>query len=182
MEVTVSIPDELYSDLETVAEQLKQNPSECLQLALHHFLLTDTVDNAIEGITRMNDGQDLVDFPELKEELGLEIRFHPQAMAELESLEEDDQLDILEQIITRISQQADEEEEAAIDLILKQNTDSQVVLSGFSFGDIVYQQGNNVIIYHIALIEEDSDEDEEDDEDYDEDEEELEDYEDEKSE
>lgn len=169
MDVTVSIPDELYSDLTNVAEQLKQTPSECLQLALHHFLLTDTVDNAIEGLARMNDGQALVDFPELKEELGLEIRFHPYAMEELESVEEDDQLDILEQIINRISQQEDEAEEATIDLVLQQNADSQVVLSGFSFGDIVYQQGSNVIIYHISLIEEEEDEfEDEEEEDYEE--------------
>ncbi len=159
--LTLEVADDVYSELTNLAEQLKISPEQCAQLALHHFLQTDTIENAIEGVNRMDDGQELVDFPELKEELGIEIKFHPDAMDELESVTEEDQIEILERLINRISAH-EEELEATLDIVIKEIGESQVVLSGFGFGDIVYQLGENVVIYHIALIEED-DEDEDDD-------------------
>ncbi len=161
--LTLEIADDVYSELSTLAEQLKISPEQCAQLALHHFLQTDTIENAIEGVARMEDGQELVDFPELKEELGIEVKFHPDAMDELESVTEEDQIEILERLINRISAH-EEELEATLDIVIKEIGENQIVLSGFGFGDIVYQLGENVVIYHIALIdEEDEDEDEEDD-------------------
>lgn len=166
MEVKINVPDDLYADISDVAEQLKLSPSDCMQLAIQHFLLTDTVDNAIEGIARINSGEALVNFPELKEELGIEIQFHPAAMEELESVEEEDQITILEQIINRITQEEDNEEDTGVDLILSETADTQMVISGFSFGDVVYSQGETIVIYHIALIEEEElEEEEEEDED-----------------
>ncbi len=172
--LNIELTDDFNSELSHIAQQLKISPEQCAQLALHHFFQTDTVENAIEGALRMEDGQTLVDFPELKEELGIEIKFHPHAMEELESVSEEDQIDILERLINRIS--ANEEElEATLDIVIKENGENQLVLSGFGFGDIVYELGENVVIYHIALIEEDeADEDDEDEDEDDEDEDEEE--------
>lgn len=166
--LNIQLTDDFQSELSNIAEQLKISPEQCVQLALHHFFQTDTVENAIEGSLRMSDGQELVDFPELKEELGIEIKFHPDAMEELESVSEEDQIDILERLISRISANEDELE-ATLDIVIKEQGENQLVLSGFSFGDIVYELGESVVIYHIALIEEDDeaegdDEDEEDEE------------------
>ena len=73
--LNIQLTDDFHSELSNIAEQLKISPEQCVQLALHHFFQTDTVENAIEGSMRMTDGQTLVDFPELKEELGIEIKF-----------------------------------------------------------------------------------------------------------
>lgn len=166
--LNLTIPDDIFAELSIIATQLKQTPEQSVLLALNHFLQTSTVENAIEGLNRMEDGEALVDFPELQDELGIEIKFHPDAMDELESVEEEDQIEILEQLITRISSEEEDEVENTLDLVLKEEGENQVVLSGFDFGDIVYQLGQNMIIYHIALTEEASDEDEVEDEDEDE--------------
>lgn len=168
--LNIQLTDDFNSELTNIAEQLKVSPEQCVQLALHHFFQTDTVENAIEAIARIDDGQALVDFPELKEELGIEIKFHPDAMDELESVAEEDQIDILERLINRISANEDELE-ATLDIVIKEQGENQLVLSGFSFGDIVYELGENVVIYHIALIEEEEDEEESDDDEDEEDEE-----------
>lgn len=162
--LSITLPDEVFAELNNIAAQLKQTPEQCLQLSLSHFLQTDSLENAIEGIARMADKEPLVDFPELKEELGIDIQFHPIAMDELESLDEEDQVEVLGQLIERIS--AEEEElDNTLDLVLKEEGDNQVVLSGFNFGDVVYQVGTTITIYHIALSEEEEEmEEEEDDE------------------
>ena len=166
--LTLNLPDDVYAELSNIAAQLKISPEQCSQLALQHFLQTDSIENAIEGVSRVDDGEELVDFPELKEELGIEIRFHPDAMEELESVSEEDQIEILEQLISRISDQ-EEDLEATLDIIISEQGENQIVLSGFNFGDIVYQLGKNIIIYHIALIEEEDEGDEEDEDEIDED-------------
>lgn len=167
--MTLDIPDEIYSELTNIAEQLKITPQECLQLSLNHLFQTHTLDSALEGSSRIDDGQDLVDFPELKEELGMDIKFHPQAMEELEALTEEEQVTILEELITRITSEEFEVEDT-LDLVLKDHEDKQTVLSEFDFGDVVYQIGQIIAIYHISVLNdiEDLDEEEEDDEDEDE--------------
>jgi len=177
--LNLTIPDDIFAELSIIATQLKQTPEQAVLLALNHLLQTSTVENAIEGIARIEDGETLVDFPELQDELGIEIKFHPDAMDELESVEEEDQIEILEQLITRISSEEEDEIENTLDLVLKEEEENQVVLSGFDFGDIIYQLGQNMIIYHIALNEaekgEDEDEDEEDEDEDDLDDEEVDD-------
>jgi hypothetical protein len=173
--ITVNVPDELFEVLSEIASSLKESPENCLMLALNHLMQTDTLDNAIEGVSRMDDGQALVDFPALKEELDIDIQFHHQAMEELEALEEEDQIEVLGQFVERIS-----EEEAELlpelDLAIKETPDGQVILSSFDFGEIVYQSGESTIIYHLAMEElEDEDDDEEDEEEDFEDEEDSED-------
>jgi hypothetical protein len=156
--LNITLPEDFHAEIIDVAKQLKQTPEQCVLLALSHFFQTATVDNAIEGMDRTEDGQTLADFPVLTEELGIEIKFHPLALKELESLEEDDQIEVLEELITRIST-PEEELEDTLDLVIKDSEETQVVLSGFEFGEILYKIGQNVIIYHIALIEDDLDED-----------------------
>lgn len=165
--MNIEVPDEIFSEINNIAEQLKMSATECIQLALNHFLQTHTLESAVEGIARIDNGETLVDFPELKEELGLEITFHPMAMEELEALTEDEQVIILEELINRITDEEGEEADDALDLVLKDMGEDQIVLSEFSFGDVVYKIGQTVAIYHIAIL---GDMDEEDEDDLDEDE------------
>lgn len=159
----LNVPDDAMTELSIVAEQLKLSPEQCVLLALNHFIQTDAVGNAIEGQSRIGDGEALVDFPELKEEVGIDIQFHPVAMEELETLEEEAQVHVLGELIERIS--AEEEELTdTLDLVLKDDPDNQIVLSSFSFGDVVYTIGETVVIYHIAFIEEEDYDDEDEDE------------------
>lgn len=155
--LNLQLPDEIFSEITKIASQMKQSPEDLVQLALSFFLQTDAVENAMEGLTRKDDGESLVDFPQLKEELGLDIQFHPAAMEELDAIEEEDQIEILEEFINRIS--SSEEEENTIDLILQDDGEQQMVLSSFAFGDLIYQLGKKVVIYHLALNEDDEDED-----------------------
>lgn len=159
----LNVPDDAMAELAIVAEQLKLSPEQCVLLALNHFIQTDTVGNAIEGQSRIGDGEALVDFPELKEEVGIDIQFHPTAMEELETLEEEAQVHVLGELIERISAEEEELTET-LDLVLKDDPENQVVISGFSFGDVVYTIGENVVIYHIAFIEEDEYDDEDEEE------------------
>jgi len=160
-QLNLNIPEDVYAELTNVATQLKQTPEQCAALAVHHFFQTASVENAIEGVARLDDEEILVDFPELKEELGIDIKFHPMAMEELETLEEEDQVEILGELIDRVSQE--ESAENTIDLVLMEKPTQQVLLSGFTFGDVVYSVGDTIAIYHIALMDEEVDEDEEDD-------------------
>lgn len=166
--LNINIPDNLFSELSNIASQLKQTPEQCLLLALNHFIKTDTVENAIEGIARAEDSAALVDFPEFKEEVGIALQLHPLAMDELETLELEDQMEVLGQLIERISGEKEDEESTPLDLDLREQATGQLKLSGFSFGDIIYQIGQNITIYHIALLEDDMDEDFDDEDDMDE--------------
>jgi hypothetical protein len=159
----LNVPEDAMTELSIVAEQLKLSPEQCVLLALNHFIQTDTVGNAIEGQSRIGDGESLVDFPELKEEVGIDIQFHPIAMEELETLEEEAQVHVLGELIERIS--AEEEELTdTLDIVLKDDPENQIVLSSFSFGDVVYTIGETVVIYHIAFAEDEEYEDEDEDE------------------
>lgn len=164
--LTIDIPDDVFTELSNIADQLKITAEECVQLSLNHLLQTHTLDSALEGSARIDDGEELVDFPELKEELGLDIKFHPMAMEELEALTEEEQVSILEELISRITSE-DVELEDTLDLVLKDQDEKQTILSEFDFGDVVYQIGSTIVIYHIAIlneIEEEDGEDEEEDE------------------
>ncbi len=159
----LNVPDDAMAELSIISEQLKLSPEQCILLALNHFIQTDTVANAIEGQARVGDGEVLVDFPELKEEVGIDIQFHPTAMEELETLDEEAQVHVLGELIERIS--AEEEQLSdTLDLVLKDDPENQLVLSGFSFGDVVYTIGETVVVYHIAFAEEEDYDDEEEDE------------------
>lgn len=148
--LTIDIPDELYDELEETAAELNIEASDLLMLSFNHFVQTDTIDNVIEGLDRSTmPDENLITFPELKEELDLDINFHPLAIEELESLEEEDQVELIGQLIERISQEEAAEE---VDLILKEDNDDTVLLSSFDFGDITYRINDEFItIYHIAL-------------------------------
>lgn len=160
--LTVTIPDDVFAELKTVAEQLQQTPEQCAYLSLCHFLQAPTVDSALEGMARIEPAVEYVDFPELKTAYGIDIQFHPMAIEELEALTEEEQTSLLEELIDRISDE-DPDAEEMMDLVLKDNGDHQIVLSEFPFGDVVYKIGQTIVVYHIALVE-DSAEEEEDDE------------------
>ena len=154
--LNLNIPDEIYGQVQEMSRQLKQTPEDFLLLALHHLIRTDTIDNTIEGITRMEDGEALLGFPELKEELGMEVQFHPMAMEELESLEEEDQIEVLGALIDRIL--GEDDPETSLDLPICPTPNGVLTTSGFPFGDIIYIKGPALIVYHIALAEEEGDE------------------------
>lgn len=150
--LTIEIPDDLYDELKETATELKSNPSDALILAYNHFMQTEVVDNAVEGMERSAiSDENLISFPELKEELDIDINFHPLAMEELESLDEEDQIELIGQLIERLSQ-GDEDLADDVDLVLNETEAATVLLSSFDFGDIVYRVNDEFItIYHIAL-------------------------------
>lgn len=160
--ITIDLPNELYDELQETATDLNLEANELLMLSFNHFVQTDTIENVIEGLSRHDTpDENLISFSELKEELDLDINFHPLAIDELEALEEEDQIELIGQLIERISQ---EDEIDDIDLILKENKNDSLLLSSFDFGDIIYRITDDLItVYHIALNEafdEDFDEDE----------------------
>lgn len=159
--ITLELPDEFYAEVSDAADQLKTSPQHCLELALAHFMQSHALMSGIEGMARIEDGEPLVDFPELKEELELDIKFHPMAMEELESLTEEEQVDILEDIINRISGEEEDLIEA-MDLVLKEEGDDQIILSEFKFGQVVYRIGNFITIYYVGILEDVSEDIEED--------------------
>lgn len=162
--ITLQLPDEFYAELNDTANQLKSTPEQCLELALAHFMQSHALMSAIEAIARMEDNEPLVDFPELKEELELDIKFHPMAMDELESLTEEEQVTVLEDLINRISGE-NEEMDDSLDLVIKDTPDYQVILSEFSFGQVVYKISDVITIYFVGIIEDEDDETEEEEED-----------------
>lgn len=170
--INVEIPDELLEDLEDISEQLKTTASETVMLALSYIMQTNTLENAIEGIARIDDNEEeIISFPEIKEEIDLDINFQATAMEELEALDEEDQIELIGHLIERLSMD-EEVEDQNVDLILREEDDASVILSCFDFGDIIYRLGEDVTIYHIAmhdLVDDDEEFDEELEEAYDED-------------
>lgn len=167
--VTIEIPDELFDELKDTADALNTDVSGALNLAYQHFSQTEAVDNAVEGIERSaTPDENLISFAELKDDLDIDINFHPLAMEELEALDTADQIELIGQLIERLSQEDDSME--GIDLVLKDSDTSSLLLSSFEFGDLIYRITDEVItIYHIALAEDfDEDFDEEADEEFDE--------------
>lgn len=152
--LTIEIPDELLEELEGVTEQLQISTSETVMLALSFIMQQDTLDNAIEGIARVDDKDDaeVISFPEIKEELDLDINFHGAAMEELEELEEEEQIELIGHLIERISQD-DEDLDEDVDLVLREEDDASIILSCFDFGDIIYKLSDDITIYHIAMHE-----------------------------
>ncbi len=150
--LNVDLPDEVYEDLSEVAKRLNQSPEETTQMALSLLMQFDALDYALIGSARMADGEETVPLPALGQDSDLMLEFHPQALEELQSLEEDDQVEVLTEFIERIV--ADEEElEDTLDLVINEDEDTQVVLSSFDFGDIVYKIADHVTIYMIGLPE-----------------------------
>lgn len=170
--ITIEIPKEFYDELKETAEALGSDVAGALTLAYQHFSQTEALDSAIEGIERSTTSdEDLIEFTEIKEELDIDLNFHPLAMEELTSLEPDDQVELIGQLIERLSQPHVSLD--GIDIILKDGETSSLLLSSFEFGDIVYRISDEMIsIYHLSLIEDLDDEhlDEDEDDDFDEDE------------
>lgn len=172
--ITIEIPDEFYDELKETAEALDSDVAGALTLAYQHFSQTEALDSAIEGIERSTTSdEDLIEFTEIKEELDIDLNFHPLAMEELTSLEPDDQVELIGQLIERLSQPNVSLD--GIDIILKDGESSSLLLSSFEFGDIVYRISDEMIsIYHLSLLEDLDDEnfldDEDEDDDFDDDE------------
>jgi hypothetical protein len=158
--LTIEIPDELLKELEDITGQLKISTSETVMLALSFIMQQDTLDNAIEGIARVDDkdNNDLVSFPEIKEELDIDINFHASAMEELDELNEEEQIELIGHLIERLSQD-DEDLDEDVDLVLREDKDASIILSCFDFGDIIYKLSEEITIYHISMLEPEDDED-----------------------
>lgn len=150
--LTIELPDEVYSDLNEVSKRLNQTPEETTQMALSLLMQFDSLDYALIAMQRMNDDQETTPLPALQEEAELSLEFHPAALEELQSLEEDDQVEVLTSFIERIVAEEDELEDT-LDLVINENEKEQVVLSSFDFGDIVYKIGDKVVIYMIGFPE-----------------------------
>lgn len=169
--LSVNLPDDIYDEFVSIAEQLKISTDACALLAISYMTQTDVFQAAIEGMSRYQDGHPLVEMPEIQEELEVGLNLHPAAQEELESLDDESQITVLAELIERTTLDEDELEDT-IDLVIKDNGESQVVLSSFSFGDVVYEVSDEINVYHISLSDEDDEDedDDEEDEDYDDDE------------
>lgn len=146
--ITLSLSDDLFSELSDTATALKCTLPEFIELAVSHFFQTPTLENSLEAMERISDQEALVDFPELRDELELDIKFHPLAIEELESLSQEDQITILENLVSRISEESDDE---AVDLVIKETPEYQIVLSEFHFGQVVYKIGESIIVYYVSV-------------------------------
>jgi hypothetical protein len=155
--ITLQLSEELYAELSETATHLRSTPQECLELALTHFVQSHALISSAEALSRLEDNEPLADFPELKEELELDIKFHPLAMEELESLTEEEQVSVLEDLVNRISGENDDLNEL-MDLVIKETPDYQIVLSEFSFGQVVYKIGESIVVYYVGILEDLSDE------------------------
>lgn len=155
--ITLQLSEELYAELSETAAHLKCTPQECLELALTYFVQSPALISSTEALTRLEDNEPLADFPELKEELELDIKFHPMAMEELESLTEEEQVSVLEDLVNRISGENDDLNDL-MDLVIKETPDYQIVLSEFSFGQVVYKIGDAIVVYYVGILEDISDE------------------------
>lgn len=166
--LNVELPNEILEDVIEVSKQLNQTPEELMQMALSLLMQSDSLDNAIEAKERMNDGQALVALPSLddKEDLELTIQLHPDALVEFSMLDEEDQLDVLNDLIERVVSEEGEEQsfDNTLDLVINETEDSQVILSSFEYGDIVYKVSDSISIYLLNLpdLVDDEFEDEED--------------------
>lgn len=168
--LNVELPNEILEDVIEVSKQLNQTPEELMQMALSLLMQSDSLDNAIEAKERMNDGQTPVALPALdKEDLELSIQLHPDALVEFSMLDEEDQLDVLSDLIERVVSEEGEEPafDNTLDLVINETEDSQVILSSFEYGDIVYKVSDSITIYLLNLpdLVDDEFEDAEEDED-----------------
>lgn len=171
--LTIDLPDELFGELKETAVEMGLDPSALVSLCFQYFSQTETLDNIIEGLERTQISEDnLITFPGLKEELDLDFNFHPHAIEELETLEQSDQIEVISQLVERLSQE-DELLDEGIDIVIKDEENASLLMSSFDFGDIIYRVSEELVtIYHIAL-------DESMDEAFDEDEDEMAEFEDE---
>lgn len=182
--ITIDLPDDTYSDLQDLSKQLAITPEECLELSLSLLFQTpEMVEISIIGVERYLDKQPLVTgqispMDEILEEDEDEeedsqidlsfLKFHPQALVEFEELHSFEQIDLINSLASRLQANVDEdeeEEEGAVDLVLKDNDKDQLIFSLFEFGALVYsidKETENLIIYTIHYMEEDDSEEEDD--------------------
>lgn len=152
--VNVTLPDEILADVSEVAKKLKQTPEEFMQMALSLLMQSDSLDNAMMAMERLNDGQNTVRLPAFDDEdPELSIELHPEALAELNMLDEEDQIDVLSDLIERVvsEDEPDFDLENTLDLVINESEESQLVLSSFEYGDIVYKISDKIVIYLINL-------------------------------
>ena len=177
-QIQVNLPDELHEILNEVASRLNKTPEESIELALNFFLQMDTIDCAIIGKERFDANAELVPLAVDGEDddLEYELKFHPEALEEYEALDEEQQMLAICALVTRLFDEEDEESDVSQtppELDLYSTEDTDLILSHFSFGDIVYAVNSDAVaIYHVSFNEEDAlDDDDIDDDDEDEDDE-----------
>lgn len=166
-QVTLSQP--LVDALTELAACLKKSPEECAELAISFFMQTDTANNAIIAKERFDEKAKLVPITvdQDEEEVEYDLKFHPEALAEYESLDEEQQTLVVCALVSRLF----EEEETAEDdidfpeILVQETPNSQLILTHFPFGDLVYEVSDEAVaIFMVNFNEEDEDYDEEDEE------------------
>lgn len=166
-QVTLSQP--LADALNELAACLKKSPEECAELAISFFMQTDTANNAIIAKERFDEKAELVAITvdQDEEEVQYDLKFHPEAHEEYESLDEEQQTLVICALVSRLFEEEGSEDEIDFPEILVQETaNSQLILTHFPFGDLVYEVSDEAVsIFLVNFNEEDEDyEDEEDDE------------------
>ncbi len=168
--LNVELPDEILEDITEIAKELDQSPEEFMQMALSLLMQSDSLSNAMVAMERVKDKNESVALPSLdgSDDSELIIELHPEALAELHLLAEEDQVDVLSDLIERVLSETEEEEmfTEGLDLVINETEDSQLILSSFDYGDIVYKLSDKIVIYLLNLPDlmpddEDGDEEEE---------------------
>lgn len=163
-QIQLNISDELHEILNDVSNQLNKTTEESVELALNFFLQMETVDYAILGKERFDSQSELIplalESEEDEDELEYKLKFHPDALEEYEELEDEQQMLAICALVTRLFNE-DEEEEAEIietehfpEMLIDETESSELLLTHFPFGDIVYAVNDEAIeIYLINFSE-----------------------------
>lgn len=165
--LNVELPDEIFEDITEVAKELDQTPEEFMQMALSLLMQSDSLANAMVAMERVKDKQMPVTLPTMdSEEPELSIELHPDALAELQMLDEEDQIDVLGDLMERVLNETQEEDDESfsegLDLVINETEDSQLILSSFDYGDIVYKLSDKIVVYLLNLPDLIPDEEDED--------------------
>ncbi|MFO1258652.1 MAG: hypothetical protein U1E78_09645 [Gammaproteobacteria bacterium] len=172
-QVTLSQP--LVEALTELAACLKKSPEECAELAISFFMQTDTANNAIIAKERFDEKAKLVPITvdQDEEEVEYDLKFHPEALEEYESLDEEQQTLVVCALVSRLfeEEEASEEDIDFPEILVQETSNSQLILTHFPFGDLVYEVSDEAVsIFLVSFNEEDEDfdEDDEDEEDFEE--------------
>lgn len=175
-QITLSEP--LMEALTELASCLRKTPDESAELALSFFLQSDTANNAIIAKERYDENVELIpiSIDQEEEELEYDLRFHPEALEEYESLDEEQQTLAVCALVSRLfddEENADDDEEAEVEddcpeLVLNETPTSQLILTHFPFGDLVYEVTEEAVsIFMVNFLEEEYEDEDEDEEEMD---------------
>lgn len=176
----ITLSEPLMEALTELASCLRKTPDESAELALSFFLQSDTANNAIIAKERYDENVELIpiSIDQEEEELEYDLRFHPEALEEYESLDEEQQTLAVCALVSRLFDDEDnadndeddnaEAEDDCPELVLNETPTSQLILTHFPFGDLVYEVTEEAVsIFMVNFLEEEYEDEDEDEEEMD---------------